>query len=109
MIDRGVLAEALSTALRYGGDFAEIFIERKTTDNLRLEDRKIESFTSGIDRGAGLRVISGAATYFIHTDILKPAAVLAAAAELAAAVKAQRGVGNPPALTHLKRAKSLIT
>ena len=101
MIDQDVLAEALAEALRHGGDFAEVFVERKTTDNLRLEDRKIASFTSGSDRGAGLRVISGASTFFIHTDILQPAALRQAAADLAAAVKAQRGVIAPNRLTRL--------
>ncbi len=105
MVDQGVLEEVLGVALASGGDFAEVFLERKVTDNLRLEDHKLESFTSGSDRGAGLRVISGAATYFIHTDILEPAALLAAAKDLATAVKAQRGAGHPPSLMRLKLVK----
>lgn len=95
MIDREVLEKALRASLRHGGDFADIYVERKTADNLRLEDNKIESFSSGNDIGVGLRVISGASTYFVHSDGLSPDAVLAAADELAAAVRAQKGKQNP--------------
>jgi TldD protein len=108
MVDRGVLEEALSAALAHGGDFAEVFVERKAADNLRLEDRKVESFTSGTDQGVGLRVISGASTYFIHADTLDPAAVIAAARELAEAIKAQRGSNSAPPLIRLSPVKPLV-
>lgn len=91
MIDRDVLDRALAAALKRGGEFADIFVERKSTDNLKLEDGKIESFTAGYDAGAGLRVISGASTYFVYTDVLTPASILEAAAALAEAVGARAG------------------
>ncbi len=91
MIDREVIDRALADALKRGGDFADIFVERKSTDNLKLEDGKIETFTAGHDAGAGLRVISGASTYYVYTDILTPASVLEAAAALAEAVGAPSG------------------
>ncbi|MFA5866999.1 MAG: TldD/PmbA family protein [Actinomycetota bacterium] len=91
MIDRDVINRALAEALKRGGDFADIFVERKSTDKLKLEDGKIESFTAGHDAGAGLRVISGASTYYVYTDILTPASVLEAAAALAEAVGARAG------------------
>lgn len=109
MIERGALEEALKEALKFGGDFAEVFVERKAADNLRLEDRKIESFTSGTDRGTGLRIVSGASTYFLHTDTIDPKAVVSAAKELAEAVKAQRGAGESPTLANLTKAEPLVT
>jgi TldD protein len=94
MIDRDVLDRACVLALKRGGDFADIFVERKTTDNLKLEDGKIESFTTGYDAGAGLRVIRGASTFYVYTDILSPDSILESAEALAEAVSA-RGDDNP--------------
>jgi TldD protein len=109
MIDRDVLDRALKIALKRGGDFADIFVERKSTDNLKLEDGKLESFTAGYDAGAGLRVITGASTYFVYTDILTPSSVLEAAAALAEAVGAQSGGESRNViipLTKLKKANA---
>jgi TldD protein len=91
MIDREVLDRALKVSLRRGGEFADIFVERKSTDNLKLEDAKLESFTAGYDAGAGLRVIKKASTYFVYTDVLTPASILEAAEALAEAVGARAG------------------
>ncbi len=91
MVDRDLLDRALANALKRGGEFADIFVERKSTDNLRLEDGKIESFTAGHDAGAGLRVINGSSTYYVYTDILTPASILEAAAAVAEAVGARAG------------------
>lgn len=108
MIDRGVLEKALGASLRLGGDFADIYVERKNADNLRLEDSKIESFSSGNDIGVGLRVISGSSTYFVHTDGLSPDAILTAADELASAVQAQNGKQEPAAVYALKQITSNV-
>lgn len=115
MIDRAVLEEALHGSLRHGGEFADIFVERKSTDSLKLEDGKLESFTTGYDAGAGLRVILGSSTYFVYTDILSPESILAAATDLALAVKARQTSGKPasvaklrastPAVSHIVRVK----
>src|SRR5512133_1319308 len=106
MIDRGVLEKAPGASLRRGGDFADIYVERKNADNLRLEDGKIESFSSGNDIGVGLRVISGSSTYFVHADGLSPDAILAAADELASAVQAQNNKLEPAPVYALKRITS---
>ena len=108
MLDRDALEAALKTALVSGGDFAEVFVERKNTDNLKLEDGKIESFTTGIDAGAGLRVILGEATYFTHTDIPSADSVIAAAKELADAVRARQGATAKADLHSLRKTKPLV-
>jgi len=91
VIEESVISRTLGTALRTGGDFAEIFVEDKRSSSAVLDDGKVEELTSGRDRGAGIRVVVGDTTGFAHTADLTESG-LAAAAEAAAA--AARGGGG---------------
>src|SRR5438105_12100907 len=91
MIEESVLQRVLGTALRSGGEFAEVFAEDKRSSSARLDDGKIEELTSGLDRGAGIRVVRGETTGFAHTSDLSESG-LRTAAEAAAA--AARGGGG---------------
>jgi TldD protein len=92
VIDHDVIRQTLSTALRTGGDFAEIFVEDKVSSNALFDDGKVENLSSGRDRGAGIRVIVGETTGFAHTADLS-AAGLAEAAEAAGAAARSGGGG----------------
>ncbi len=59
MLDRELVQEVLEVARRKGGDFAEVFVEEKTSTSIRLDDGKVEELTTGSDRGAGVRVTQG--------------------------------------------------
>ena len=50
---------ALRTALSRGGDWAELFWERSETLQLVLDDQRIEDAITGVDQGAGVRVVHG--------------------------------------------------
>lgn len=91
MLDRDLTERTLQAALRRGGDFAELFVEDKTSSSALLDDGRVERVTSGRDRGAGIRVVVGETTGFAHTADLS-AGGLEAAAEAAAA--AARGAGS---------------
>ena len=92
VLEEGVVKRVLATALRTGGDFAEIFAEDRRSSAARLDDGKVEELTSGRDRGAGVRVVVGDTTGFAHTADLSEAG-LRAAAEAAAGV-ARGGDGD---------------
>lgn len=70
MVDRQVLKEVLEIALRNGGDFADIYIEHKKVTGIGCEGGKIERVHSGLDVGAGIRVISGDSTAYAYTNDL---------------------------------------
>jgi len=91
MIEEPVLQRVLGTALRSGGEFAEVFAEDKRSSSARLDDGRVEELTSGRDRGAGIRVVRGDTTGFAHTADLSENG-LRTAAEAAAA--AARGGGG---------------
>ena len=91
MIEESVIRRVLGVALKTGGDFAEVFAEDRRSSSARLDDGKVEELTSGLDRGAGIRVVRGETTGFAHTADLSEGG-LRAAAEAAAA--AARGGGD---------------
>ncbi len=85
LVEPGVVERVLAHALRHGGDFAEVFVEDKRSTAISLDDRRVEELSSGHDKGAGIRVVSGETTGFAHTADLSERGLLAAA-ETAAAV-----------------------
>ena len=92
VIDADVLERVLAGAVRTGAEFAEVYAEDKSSTSAGLDDGRIEQVTSGRDRGAGIRVISGDTTGFAHTADLSEAG-LSAAASAAAAAASQGGGG----------------
>ncbi len=93
MIDTPVLERVLSEALRHGGEFAEVFAEDRSTSSALLDDGRVEELSSGRERGAGIRVVSGDTTGFAHTADLSESGLLRAA-EAASAVARTGGGGT---------------
>ena len=89
-----VIERVLHAAQRRGGDFAELFVEDRTSRAAVLDQRRVETLASGHERGAGIRVIAGATTGFAHTADLSEAGLLAAAEAAAAAARDGRGVSR---------------
>jgi len=99
VIDEAVVSRVLGTALRTGGDFAEVFVEDKRSSSAHLDDGKIEELGSGRDRGAGIRVVVGDTTGFAHTADLSESGLQAAAEAAAAAASGGGGGTETVALT----------
>ncbi len=87
LIDEAVIEGVLGTALRSGGDFAEIFAEDRRGTGARLDDGRVEDLASGRERGAGIRAVSGETTGFAPTRHLREAGLRGAAAAAAAAAR----------------------
>ncbi len=58
----------LKRALSSGGEFADIFVEQSAPLSIICEDGKIEKVTSGIDCGAGVRLITGRRSVYAYTN-----------------------------------------
>lgn len=91
MLDDATIARVLSEALGRGGDFAEIFVEDRTSTALRLDDSRVEDVSSGRDRGAGVRVVAGDLSAYAHTNVLTAEALTDAARA------ARAGISDSPA------------
>jgi TldD protein len=91
VIEDNVVQRVLGVALRTGGDFAEVFAEDKRLSSGNIDDGRIEELTSGLDRGAGIRVVRGETTGFAHTADLSERGLREAAEAAAAAARAGGG------------------
>jgi TldD protein len=92
VLDESLIQRTLDTALRTGGELAELFVEDVARSNAVFDDGKVEQLSSGRERGAGIRVIVGDTTGFAHTADLSETG-LAEAAEAAAAAARSGGGG----------------
>ncbi len=91
LIEEAVLQRTLQSALQHGGDFAEVFAEDRRLASARFDDGKVEEFTSGRERGAGIRVVRGDSTGYAHTADLTERGLRDAADAAAAAAQGAPG------------------
>ncbi|MDI6698067.1 MAG: TldD/PmbA family protein [Candidatus Saccharicenans sp.] len=73
-----LLKKAIATALKRGGDFADVYVENRITRSILLEEGKFKSAVFGLIRGAGVRVIDGDKTGYAYTDELTEEKILRA-------------------------------
>lgn len=86
MLDRDLVHDVLKAARARGGAFAEVYVEERTSVTIRLDDGKIEELTTGLDRGAGVRVGRGTSFGYAFSNRLDREALLRAAAAAAASL-----------------------
>ncbi len=60
-------SKILKAALAQGGEYADLYIEDTRPTAISLEDGKVERVISGVESGAGLRVIIGFRTIYAYT------------------------------------------
>ena len=86
MLDADLAGEVLRAARARGGAFAELFVEERIGISVRLDDGRIEELTTGIDRGAGVRVGHGTSFGYAYSNRLDRGSLLLAAEAAAASV-----------------------
>jgi TldD protein len=95
LFDPALGERVLARALSRGGDFAELYAERRASFSVALDDGKVERAQTGMELGAGVRVIAGEATYFGHVDGLAEADLERVAGEVAVAVGREETEARP--------------
>lgn len=78
-LEPSLLRKTLSAALARGGEYADVFVEHRVVQSVRLQAGKIHEAALNVIVGAGVRVISGERQGYAYTDDLSPAALLEAA------------------------------
>lgn len=86
-LDDGDARAVLDAALDNGGDFAELYVEQRRSRGVSVDDGRVEDLVTGLDRGAGVRVVHGGQTAYAFTNLLTRAALVDAAGIAAAAVQ----------------------
>ena len=100
MLDPELVVDVLKAARRNGGDFSEVFAEERASTSIRLDDGKVEELTTGLDRGAGVRVARGTSYGYAYSNRLDRDSLLEAAAASSAAL-AGDAPGSVVDLTHV--------
>ena len=86
MISKATAKKVLDKLLESGGQFGELFIQKKVSNNLRLDDNKIENSSSGFEMGCGLRLIYKESTYYGYVDSIEEEKLIESAKILSFAV-----------------------
>ena len=60
MLETPIVEATLQRALAGGGDFADVFVEDRSSTSSTYDDGKVEEMRSHHSRGAGIRVVRGA-------------------------------------------------
>lgn len=89
-LDDADLRAVLAAALAGGAEFADVFVERRNSRSLRLDDGRVQDLVAGLDAGAGVRVVDGTTTGYAYTNVLTREALVEAANAARAAVAGSR-------------------
>jgi len=78
-LDEQRLAQILGGMLSPAIDFADLYLQYARSESWTLEDGMVRDGAFGIDRGVGIRAVSGEKTGFAYSDDLAPEALTRAA------------------------------
>jgi TldD protein len=93
MIDTGTLERLLAAALERGGDYADVFCERRRAASFRLQSGQIHESGFSITQGVGIRVIAGESAGYAFSDDLSFES-LQRAAHIASLIARERSRGE---------------
>jgi TldD protein len=78
-LDRKILDSALGIIYQHDNDFADLYFQSSQHESWVLEDGIIKEGSYSIERGVGVRAVSGEKTGFAYSDEISPEALLQAA------------------------------
>lgn len=90
------LRQVLTAAQSRGGDWADLYFQHRTGLAVGFEDNIVNSASSSIDLGVGIRVVNGDQTGYAFSEDLSLVS-MTAAAQTAASIAAGSGKAPPPA------------
>ncbi len=90
MLQPELVSKLLTTARRYGADFAEVYVERWRRRHLRVLNHEVKEALSGLEYGAGVRLFFGTEVVYAYTNDLSEANLLEVT-ETLARLKGEKG------------------
>lgn len=78
-LNRSSLEAALGTIYQHQNDFADLYFQSSQHESWVLEDGIIKDGSYNIERGVGVRAVSGEKTGFAYSDEISPQALMQAA------------------------------
>ncbi|MBL0387702.1 TldD/PmbA family protein [Tumebacillus sp. ITR2] len=68
MLSQALVQDVLYAALETGGDFAEVFVEDKTSSTIQMLGGVVDAAVSGRDFGVGIRILNGVFAVYAYTN-----------------------------------------
>lgn len=96
MLNKLIIEDVLNEALSTGGDFSEIFIEDRFTNNMTLHSGKLETSLSGRDFGIGIRVFKGLQSAYAYTTDFSREGLIKTAQNAAQAINGNKIIQLSP-------------
>jgi len=106
LISPALIEAMLKKALSKGGDYADVFVERRGGLSIYLENDKIEKISSGVDSGVGVRLIHGDRTAYAYTNDLSTHSLFEVSESVSRAI---RDNGSREAVINLTKARPVVT
>jgi TldD protein len=91
--DKDHLEKVLAAALAKGAEFAEVYLESRTSDTVRVEEQIVREASRGIVSGVGVRAVLGEKIGYAYADGMRPESMLDAARVAAEIASAPAGTG----------------
>jgi TldD protein len=86
-VDKEFLSKLVGKSLSQGGEYADVFIERRYQTSLIFDDGRLEKNLVGTEAGAGVRLIHRGKTAYSFTNDLSEESLMACAGEVCRAVQ----------------------
>ena len=78
-IDQDMVRKVMAEALHYGGDYCDLFFQNELSNSIRLQDNIVNSASTNVTLGVGIRVLNGNQTGYSFTEDISLASMKAAA------------------------------
>lgn len=82
MLDHSLLSHVIRKTLSRGGEYADIFVERRRETSLVFEAEKLEKIFTGTKTGVGIRLVHEGKTFYAFSNDFSEQALLRVAAEV---------------------------
>lgn len=104
-VDIDMLHRLIAIAMSRGGDYADLFFEYSSLDEMQLRDRKVASVGQHIDYGVGIRVLKGEQTGYAYAESTEWDKMAKAAATAAAIADGTVRARGPVGVTEIRHAE----
>lgn len=107
MLNKALIEDVLQAALETGGDFSEVFVEDRFTNQMLLQNSRLEKNLSGHDFGIGIRVFYGFQSVYAYTNDYSREGLLKTARTAAKAIQNKQD-GNTSIIPLMKESIKTI-
>ena len=76
LLELGLVSRLIGRALAHGGDFAEVYVQRRKAAGFSLDDGSLREAHASTDFGVGVRVVKGMAVTYAWSDDTSEKALL---------------------------------